>query len=149
MVYIANYCFNYIWIYINKQLVKIMKITKLKEGLIDVPKVPKESIIKRGLYTLAYKGKVFKVGIYGEGVKSNNKTRFSAYRSMGLNIKPGNGSYKTMKVINEKLNIGDEIQVTFIKLPEDRMLDGYKWKVDLYNEEDILKNKYKDTLWLN
>ena len=46
-----------------------MIITKTKEGYIDVPIIPKESIIKRGLYTLAYKGKVFKVGIYGEGVK--------------------------------------------------------------------------------
>jgi len=126
-----------------------MIIKKISEGYIDVPIIPKDKIIKRGLYTLTYRGKVFKVGIYGEGVNSNNKTRFSAYRSKGKNIIPGNGSYKTMKIINEKLNIGGEVKVKFIKLPKDRIIDGYVWKVDLYNEEDKLKNKYKDTLWLN
>ena len=93
-----------------------MIIKKISEGYIDVPIIPKDKIIKRGLYTLTYKGKVFKVGIYGEGVNSNNKTRFSAYRSKGKNIVPGNGSYKTMKIINEKLNIGGEVKVKFIKL---------------------------------
>ena len=44
-----------------------------------------------------------------------------------------------MLVINEKLNIGDEVKVKFIKLPKDRIIDGYVWKVDLYNEEDKLQ----------
>ena len=78
-----------------------MVFTKIKEGYLDVPKIPKEDIIKRGLYTLEYNGNVIKVGIYGEGVDSNNKSRFSDYRSKGKNITPGNGSYKTMKIINE------------------------------------------------
>ena len=126
-----------------------MIITKVKKSYLDVPKIPKEDIIKRGLYTLEYNGDIIKVGIYGEGVRSNNKTRFSSYRSMGKNIKPGNGSYKTMKIINENIKVGDIIKVNFIILPEDRFIDGYWWKVDLYFEEDKLKNSHKNTLWLN
>ena len=126
-----------------------MVLTKIKEGYLDVPKIPKEDIIKRGLYTLEYNGNVIKVGIYGEGVDSNNKSRFSSYRSKGKNITPGNGSYKTMKIINENIKVGDVIEVNFIKLPEDRFFIGYWWKCDLYAEEAKLKSKYKDTLWLN
>ena len=126
-----------------------MIITKIKKSYLDVPKIPKEDIIKRGLYTLEYNGDIIKVGIYGEGVRSNNKTRFSAYRSMGKNIKPGNGSYKTMKTINENIKVGDIIKVNFIKLPEDRFIHGYQWKVDLYSEEDKLKKSHKNTLWLS
>ena len=125
-----------------------MIITKEGEGLIDVPLISQENIIKRGLYTLTYKGKVIKVGCFGEGVNSNNKTRFASYRSMGLWIAPGNGSYKTIKILNEKLKIGDQVEVTFIPLPEDIYQDGYWWKVDLYKEEEKLKTQYKDTLWL-
>jgi hypothetical protein len=61
---------------------------------------------------------------------------------------PGNGSYKTMKVINENLNVGETIKVDWIKLPEDIELYGYVWKVDLYHEEDKLKKKHQETLWL-
>ena len=125
-----------------------MTITKVDEGLIDVPIVKKDNIIKRGLYTLTFKGKVIKVGIYGEGVNSNNYTRFAAYRNKGKDITPGNGSYKTMKLINENLKVGDEIKVDWIELPGDIELNGYMWKVDLYHEEDKLKNKHQKTLWL-
>ena len=126
-----------------------MIITKVKEGYLDVPKISKENIIKRGLYTLTYKNKVVKVGCYGEGVNSNNYSRFAAYRNKGKDITPGNGSYKTMKVLNENLKVGDIIEVTFIELPKDRYIDGYWWKVDLYHEEEKLKNQNKDTLWLS
>ncbi len=125
-----------------------MIITKIKEGLIDVPIIKKDNIIKRGLYTLTFKDKIIKVGCYGEGILSNNYTRFAAYRNKGKNIVPGNGSYKTMKVLNENLSIGDTIKVDFIELPEDIEFSGHKWKVDLYHEEDKLKNKYQQTLWL-
>ena len=126
-----------------------MYITKLKEGKLEVPIISKENTIKRGLYTLVYKGKVIKVGCYGEGVTSNNKTRFSAYRNMGMNLVPGNGSYKTMKVLNENLKIGEKIEVNFIELPKDIFMKGHWWKVDLYHEEDKLKKEYKNTLWLS
>jgi hypothetical protein len=125
-----------------------MIITKVKEGYLDVPIVLKEDIIKRGLYTFKYKNKVVKIGCYGEGVKSTNYSRFAAYRNKGKDITPGNGSYKTMKVLNEKLEVGDVIEVTFIKLPKDRYIDGYWWKVDLYIEEQKLKDQY-NTLWLS
>jgi hypothetical protein len=126
-----------------------MVITKVEEGYLDVPLISKEDTIERGLYTLTYKGKVVKVGCYGEGVNSNSKSRFAAYRNKGKDITPGNGSYKTMKVLNENLEVGDVIEVTFIELPKDRYIDGYWWKVDLYTEEQKLKNQYSDTLWLN
>jgi hypothetical protein len=126
-----------------------MVITKVKEGYLDVPIVLKEDIIQRGLYTLKYKNKVVKVGCYGEGVNSNNYSRFAAYRNKGKNIIPGNGSYKTMKVLNEKLEVGDIVEVTFIELPQDRYFDGYWWKVDLYAEEQELKSQNSNTLWLS
>jgi hypothetical protein len=125
-----------------------MYITKIEEGKLEVPPVSKENIIKRGLYTLVYKGKVIKVGCFGEGVFSNNKTRFSSYRNMGMNLVPVNGSYKTMKVLNENLKVGEKVEVIFKKLPTDVYMDGFWWKVDLYREEDELKKEFKDSLWL-
>ena len=125
-----------------------MYITKIKEGNIDVPIIPEDNVIKRGLYILVYKGKIIKVGIYGEGVNSNNKSRFASYRNMGKNITPKNGSYKTMKVLNENLKVGEQIEVRFKELPNDIEMNGYKWKVDLYHEEDKLKKQYKNSLWL-
>lgn len=125
-----------------------MKITKLKEDYIEVPIIPKNKMIRRGLYTLTYKRKVIKVGIYGEGVNSNNRTRFGNYRCKGKKNTPGNGSYKTIKVLNEKMEVGDVVKVKFIKLPDDIEMEGYTWKVDLYHEEEKLKEKHKNTLWL-
>ena len=125
-----------------------MYITKIEEGKLEVPQIPKENIIKRGLYTLVYKGKVIKVGCFGEGIFSNNKTIFSSYRNMGMNLVPVNGSYKTMKVLNENLKIGEKVEVIFKKLPTDVYMDGFWWKVDLYREEEKLKKEFKDSLWL-
>ena len=129
-----------------------MQITKIKEGYVEVPKISDNDILKRGLYLLIYKDKVIKVGIYGEGVNSTNKSRFSSYRSVGKNLNTitySNGSIKTMKILNEKLEIGEHIDVAFKALPDDRFIDGMWWKVDLYQEEKRLKNKYKHTLWLS
>jgi len=126
-----------------------MYITKIEEGKLEVPQISKENIIRRGLYTLVYKGKVIKVGCFGEGVISNNKTRFNSYRTIGKNVIPtANGSYKTMKVLNENLKVGEKVEVIFKKLPTDIYMDGFWWKVDLYREEDELKKEYKDSLWL-
>ena len=122
-----------------------IRITKLKEGYI----IKKENIIKRGAYIMWKNGDAIKVGIYGEGVKSNNKTRFADYRHRGKNIKPGNGSYLTMKKLNSILKIGESVEVEFITFPNDRFIDGYQWKIDLYYEEEKLKNKHKDTLLLS
>jgi hypothetical protein len=54
-----------------------------------------------------------------------------------------------MKVLDEKLEVGDTVEVRFKELPEDRMIDGYRWKVDLYYEEKKLKDTYKNSLWLS
>ena len=125
-----------------------MIITKIKEGHIDVPIIAKKDIIKRGLYTFTYKGQVIKGGCYGLGATSNNKTRFRMYRSVGLRMFSGNGSYNTMKILNEKLKVGDTIEVTFIPLPENIYQDDCLQKVDVYKEEKKLQAQYKDTLWL-
>ena len=134
-----------------------MYITKIKEGYIDVPKLPKEiRNIQRGIYIFLYEGHIFnfkltpiKCGLFGEGVNSNAKSRFSSYRTVGKNIKPGNGSYKTMKILNEKLNVGEKIEVIFQEIPNDTIeKDGWTYRVDIYHEENLLKQKYKDTLWL-
>ena len=50
---------------------------------------------------------------------------------------------------NEKLEVGETVEVRFKELPEDRMIDGYRWKVDLYYEEKKLKDTYKNSLWLS
>ena len=125
-----------------------MIITKVREGYIHVPIIAKKDIIKRGLYIFIYKGQVIKGGSYGLGFYSNNKTRFHMYRSVGLRMFSGNGSYNTMKILNEKLKVGDTIEVTFIPLPENIYQDGCLQKVDVYKEEKKLQAQYKDTLWL-
>ena len=135
-----------------------MIITKTKEGYIDVPIIAKKDIIKRGLYTFTYKGQVIKGGVFGLGVYSNNKTRFSMYRSVGSRmgsvqnveklLATKNGSYNTMKTLNEKLKVGDAIEVTFIPFPENIYQDGCLQKVDVLKEEKKLQAQYKDTLWL-
>ena len=125
-----------------------MIITKVREGYIHVPIIAKKDIIKRGLYIFIYKGQVIKGGCYGLGATSNNKQRFQTYRTIGLRMVPGNGSYNTMKTLNEKLKVGDTIEVTFIPLPENIYQDGCLQKVDVRKEEKKLQAQYKDTLWL-
>lgn len=136
---------------------KAITITKIEEGLIDVPQLPERAILDQGLYIMLFDDPI-KVGVFGEGVASNSKSRFDSYRSAGKNLTSilngtknySNGSIKTMKVLNEKLLPGESVDVYFKPLPPRRVLeDGYTYKVDLYIEEDKLKNKYKDTLWLS
>ena len=130
-------------------------IKKIEEYQIDVPII--KNILNQGLYIMVYKGKVRKVGIFGEGVSSTNYTRFNSYRSMGKKLfeyisnptKKQNGSFTTIKVLNEKLEIGEKVEVRFKELPKYKYMEGYRWKVDLYHEEEKLKQTYKNTLWLS
>lgn len=136
---------------------KAITITKLAEGVIDVPYLLDEYILKQGLYIMLFEDTPVKVGIFGEGVKSDSKSRFETYRTVGKNLesylngsKKSNGSVKTMRILNESLLPGESVDVYFKPLPGSRVLeDGYTYKVDLYIEEHKLKNKYKDTLWLS
>ena len=125
-----------------------MIIKKIREGYIDVPIISSEDNIQRGIYIMVVKGKIRKVGIFGEGVNSNSRKRFAGYRSSGKHLKPGNGSYKTMKVLNERLEVGDEVEVRFKKAPENKVIDGIVYSANLYIMEKLLKNKYKESLWL-
>ena len=135
---------------------KAITITKIAEGVIDVPKLPSNAVLSQGLYIMLFEEPI-KVGIFGEGVNSNSRSRFNSYRSMGKNLNSilngtknySNGSLKTMEIINKKLTPGESVDVYFKPLPASRVLeDGYTYKVDLYVEEDKLKKRYKDTLWL-
>jgi len=136
-------------------MVNSIFIKKIEEYKIDVPII--KNPIDQGVYIIVHKGKVRKVGVFGEGVSSNSYTRFNSYRSMGKKLfeyingptKSQNGSFKTIKVLNEKLKIGEEVEVRFKELPKYKHMDGYRWKVDLYYEEEKLKQTYKNTLWLN
>lgn len=135
---------------------KALTITKVEEGVIDVPILPKEYKLNQGVYIIVFGETPIKVGCFGEGVSSNSQTRFSSYRTVGKNLtsylesnKKQNGSVQTMKVLNEKLLPGETVDVYFKPLPDSRVLeDGYTYKVDLYIEEHKLKNKYKNSLWL-
>lgn len=132
---------------------KAITITKVSEGLLEVPVIPDEYILDQGLYIMLFGDVPIKVGIFGEGVSSNSKTRFSNYRTVGKNldnIEYSNGSVKTMQILNDKLLPTETVEVYFKPLPPSRVLeDGYTYKVDMYAEEDKLKNKYKETLWLS
>lgn len=132
---------------------KAITITKIEEGIVDVPHLPEEYILEQGLYIMLFNDIPIKVGIFGEGVGSNSKTRFNTYRSVGKNLNTIsyiNGSVKTIQLINDNLLPGETVDVYFKPLPSSKVLeDGYTYKVDLYVEEHKLKNKYKETLWLN
>ena len=131
---------------------KAITITKISEGIIDVPSLPAKAELDQGVYIMLFGTTPIKVGCFGEGVNSNSVSRFNNYRSVGKNLNTidyNNGSVKTMKVLNDKLLPGESIDVYFKPLPGSKVLeDGYTYKVDLYIEENTLKNKYKNSLWL-
>ena len=131
---------------------KAITITKISEGIIDVPSLPAKAELDQGVYIMLFDSTPIKVGCFGEGVDSNSVSRFNNYRSVGKNLNTidySNGSVKIMTVINDKLLPGESIDVYFKALPGSKVLeDGYTYKVDLYIEENILKNKYKNSLWL-
>ncbi len=132
-----------------------MIITKIGEYQIDVPTIDVKDIIRYGLYIIIHKGKIRKVGLFGLGADSDSRKRFYGYRDNGINLKKyidkpkrQNGSFKTIKVLNEKLKVGETVEVRFKELPDHKDMDGYRWKVDLSYEEKKLKARYKDSLWL-
>ena len=58
-----------------------------------------------------------------------------------------NGRYKTMKILNKKLKVGEKASVHFQKVPEGRIINGVPYIVDLYRIERELQEKCK-YLWL-
>jgi len=139
------------------QFEKAFSLTKQEDFLIAVPKLPQEFKYKAGVYQWMYKGRVVKVGIFGEGVYSSAYSRYSTYRSVGKALhsylstnKKQNGSVKPMKVLNEKLQQGESVEVYICKVPEElRSIDGLLYRVDLYALEESYKSKNKETLWLS
>jgi hypothetical protein len=139
------------------QFEKAFSLTKQEDFLIAVPKLPQEFKYKAGVYQWRYRGRVVKVGIFGEGVHSSAYSRYSTYRSVGKALysylstnKKQNGSVKPMKVLNEKLQQGESVEVHICKVPEElRNIDGLLYRVDLYALEEFYKNKNKQTLWLS
>ncbi len=135
---------------------KVFDLEKISSHFINIPKVSKTHNLRRGIYMWLYKGKVIKVGIFGEGTKSNAYTRYASYRSVNKNIKKylnkdnkNNGSVVPIITLINKLLVGEKIEVVFKEVPENRIIDNYPYKVDLYQLEENYKQKYKDTLWLN
>ena len=127
---------------------KVIEITKTGEHQIDVPILPKKYQWSRGIYTIIFKGTKRKIGIFGTS-KSGAYKRFSSYRTEGKDTskKSHNGSYPTMFKLNEKLKIGEKVSVHFQKVPEDRIINGVPYIVDLYKIERELQEKCKN-LWL-
>lgn len=136
---------------------KAFSLTKEKDFSIAVPKLPEEFKHKAGIYQWTYKGKVVKIGIFGEGITSNAYSRYATYRSVGKSLqgylfenKKQNGSVKPMKVLNEKLQQGESVEVHICKVSEELLnLNGLPYRVDLYALEEFYKNKNKETLWLS
>lgn len=135
---------------------KVFDLEKISSHFINIPQLPKIYNLRRGIYMWLYKGTVIKVGIFGEGTKSNASTRYASYRSVNKNIKKylnrdnkNNGSVVPILTLINKLLVGEKIEVVFKEIPENKIIDGYPYKVDLYQLEENYKQKYKDTLWLN
>ena len=127
---------------------KVIEITKIGENQINVPILPKKYQWSKGVYTIIFKGTKRKIGIFGTG-KSGAYERFTSYRTVGQDLSKvyRNGSYKTMKILNEKLKIGEKVSIHFQKVPKDRIINGVSYVVDLYKIERELQEKYKN-LWL-
>ena len=77
---------------------KAITITKISEGIIDVPSLPAKAELDQGVYIMLFGTTPIKVGCFGEGVNSNSVSRFNNYRSVGKNLNTidyNNGSVKT------------------------------------------------------
>ena len=137
-----------------------VSVIKKTENGIEWPLIPKEIRKKyfknkTGLYQLIYNGKVIKNGVFGDGKTKNINTRISAYRNaskvldkMRNGTSSTNGSYLTIDTLEKKLNLGDKVTMIACTLPDNKIIDGLPWKIDLYQLEEHLKNKHKDTIWL-
>lgn len=136
---------------------KVFYLIKDGNFEIKVPKLPEEFIYKNGVYLWIYQNKVRKVGIFGEGIKSTSNTRFAMYRTVGKNlwkyiqnILKSNGSVKPLKTLTEKLEVGEQVEVQFVKLPsEGKYINGLPYRLDLYELEEYFKNQHKESLWLS
>lgn len=141
---------------LNLKFEHVINITKIK-GEMHVPKISNRFKFKNGVYLWVYEGKVVKVGIFGEGVKSNSLSRYSTYRTVAKNLfkyisgeKKSNGSVKPMQVLSEKLKNNEKIEVHFTQLPDD-IIDhgGLPYSLNLYILEQFYKDKHKHNLWLS
>ena len=141
----------------NFEFKTVFHLEKTKDEEILVPSVPKEFLFKNGVYLWIYQNKVRKVGIFGEGVTSNSKSRYATYKTVGKNLwkylskinKP-NGSVKPLQTLCEKIKIGEKIEVQFVKLPSKiKYISGLPYRLDLYTLEEYFKNIHRENLWLN
>ena len=144
-----------------KPRVKVFEITKKSEHKLVVPPlgVNHQYNFKRGIYEWEIKNnkQTIKFGLFGEGVKSNASTRYSAYRTAGKKLidyldqpdKKGNGSVVPMKVLNKSLSIGESINVYFYEVINGTIYkDGVRYDIHLATIEKEAKNT-KENLLLN
>lgn len=140
----------------NLDWIKVTTVT-IKDDKLDWPLVSKKlaKTFRQGVYQLRYNGVVIKNGCFGEGVTKGINRRFSDYRYMSKNlnevragIKQKNGSFNTINILDERLVLGDTVEVYAVSFPDDIIINNLPWKVDLYAIEANLKELHKDTIWL-
>jgi len=141
----------------NFKFKTVFYLEKIGDEEILVPSVPEEFCFKNGVYLWIYLNKVIKVGIFGEGVSSNSKSRYSNYKTVGKHLRKyidktnkSNGSVKPLQTLCEKIKVGDKVEVQFIELPKEvKYVNGLPYRLDLYTLEEYFKNQHKENLWLN
>ena len=148
-------------------------IKKISSYGIDVPieiaSTAKNSLFKdfsQGIYLWIHKGIIRKVGLFGEGVKSNFNNRYSAYRTTSLMIERNNGtmpkgisngSVKPIETLVKNLQVNEEIKIAVLPFKTRGSIaeiDGVKRPIiiDLAALEEQIINKIKskdpNQLWL-
>lgn len=132
-----------------------LSMTKVEEGVIDVPIVPYE--VDSGIYLIKIRGRVRKVGQFGSG-EAGAYARFNKYRSTGRRIgdliesNTGNfsGSYLTMVKLNEVLEVGESAEVYMCEVPGLVYIDGWPRVVSTLIVEKMEKERFSkvNRLWL-
>lgn len=97
-----------------------VSFTKTHNHIIKVPNILPDS--NTGFYLIEVRNKIIKVGIFGIGVKSTLKSRFSMYRGHGKDFtkaKKRDGSYNTIKELVSSLKVGESATVKIYEAPRE------------------------------
>jgi len=152
-----------------KPPVKVFEITKIDEGVIDVPPLGTNHPynFKQGLYRWDFYSKMkkdnvtLKCGLFGEGIMSNAMTRYNGYRTVGKHLirklrrmeegkERSNGSVVPIKCLNDLLDIGQSVSVYFYEVKNPSIkIDNALYTIHLASLEKEMKNWYKGTLCLD
>mgnify|MGYP001230449305 CR=1 FL=1 len=114
--------------------------------------------VKEGIYLWIFPcGLIRKVGLFGEGVKSDFNSRYKDYRGAAKNLweyqgeyttpsGKSNGSAKPIKCIINKLKVGEEVKIAVMELPTNTtevLIEGYKRPMTINKAmiENDIKNR--------